>query len=119
MDQDLRVGGAKDWAKTQSESDRLGSFPNQDVALANQFSPPAQLRYPIPAGHDLPQIPLVEGGNFQWSRRMLKVLLDLLGQLKQVHDLGYTSPRKALSGGDFRLAEARVLLHFLTPKTGL
>jgi len=42
----------------------LGSFPNQDLALADQFLPPAQLRFTITAGHDLSQTALAEGEDF-------------------------------------------------------
>ncbi len=50
---------------------------------------------------------------------MLKVILDLLWPFQQIHDLRYTSPRKALSGGNFRLGDSGIPLDFLAPQTGL
>ena len=73
----------------------------------------------VAAGQELSQTPLAEGKYFQWSRRVQKVLLDLFGQLQQIHDLGYSSPRKAFSGRDFRSGDPGVALHFLAPETGL
>jgi hypothetical protein len=73
------------------------------LALAHQFLSFAQLQFRITTGHDLPQMSLAEGGDFQWSRRTLKVVLDLLWQLKQVHELGHATPREPFSGGDFAL----------------
>ena len=46
---------------------------------------------------------------------MLQPVLDLIWQFQEFHDLGYTSLRDALSGGDFRLGEPRFALHFLAP----
>jgi hypothetical protein len=118
VDQDLQGGEAADWARISSKKANLGSLLSQDSVLANQFLPPAQLRFTVTTSHDLSQKALAEAEDSQWSRRILQALLDLLWQLKQVHDLGYASPRKALSTGDFRLGEARVVLHFLAPQAG-
>ena len=119
VDQDLQVGGITNWARILSQKADLGSLPHQDFTVANQLSPPAQLRFHIATGYDLPQTSLAERGDFQWSRRILQILLDSLWQLQQVHELGYASPRNAFSGGDFRFGEPGVALHFLTPQAGL
>jgi hypothetical protein len=81
VDQDLQGQGVAIFALIQSNSADLGSFPNQDYALANQFLPPAQLGFTIAAGNDLTQTPLAEGTNFQWSRRAQQIFLNLRWQI--------------------------------------
>ena len=82
VDQDLQVGGITNWARILSKKADLGSLPNQDFTFANQLSPPAQLRFHIATGDDLPQASLAERGDFQWSRRTLQILLDSLWQFQ-------------------------------------
>jgi hypothetical protein len=53
VDQDLQGGEPANWARIISKRTNLGSLPNQDLAFANKFLPPAQLQFPITAGHDL------------------------------------------------------------------
>ena len=52
----------------------------------------------------------------QWSGRILQILLDLLWELQEVHQLGHPGPRKAFSGGDSSFGDPRVALHFLAPE---
>jgi len=54
VDQDLQGKGAPVSPGIQLNAAHLGSLPNQDLALANHFLPPAQLRLPVTEGHDLP-----------------------------------------------------------------
>ena len=58
VDQDLQGDEAADSARISSEKANLGSLPNQDLTLVNQFLPSTQLRFTITAGHHLPQTAL-------------------------------------------------------------
>jgi hypothetical protein len=70
VDQDLQGGETANSARISAKKAKVGSLSNQVLAFANQFLPHAQLRFPITAGHDLPQTALAQGGDFQWNRRM-------------------------------------------------
>lgn len=97
----------------------LGSLGSAIHKVSDQILPPLQLKFGTPARQNGPQSALTERVDFQRCHWMEQAILNLIRQLEQIQDLCDPSPRKALSGGDFRLGEPGVALYFVVPETGL
>jgi len=117
--QDLQGKGAPVSARIQPNSAHLGSLPNQDLALANQFLPPTKLGFTVGVGQELTQTTFAEGANSQSSMQVQHIPLDFLWQLQEVHDLGHASARNAFPGRDFRFGDVGGVLDFLEPRASL